>query len=261
MSGWIRVDRKITEHWLWADGEKLKWWLDLLFMATWEGKKVLYQSQVVELKKGQLIASLNTLSKRWRVNKRTVMRFLDMVKNEDMIVHQSVHQHISIITICNYERYQNTENNQCTNQCTDECTNQCTNQCTNHLNKQVNKETNIEKETSLKRGKEKEVATVVATRTKEDIETRKRRFYEELIPYVEVYGKEMVRDFYEKWTEETPGRLKFKKELEKTWNTSLRLKTWAKRDLNKRAYGNSKAERIAEVSDTMRRRLEADGID
>lgn len=119
----------------------------------------------------------------------------------------------------------------------------------------------IEKETSLKRGKEKEVATVVATRTKEDIETRKRRFYEELIPYVEVYGKEMVRDFYEKWTEETPGRLKFKKELEKTWNTSLRLKTWAKRDLNKRAYGNSKAERIAEVSDTMRRRLEADGID
>lgn len=128
------------------------------------------------------------------------------------------------------------------------------------------KDTNVsmdtkEKEISLTRDKEKEVATVVATRTKEDIDTRKRRFYEELIPYVEVYGKEMVRDFYEKWTEETPGRLKFKKELEKTWNTSLRLKTWAKRDLNKRAYGNSsKAERIAEVSDTMRRRLEADGI-
>lgn len=242
MSGWIRVDRKITEHWLWTDGEKLKWWLDLLFMATWEGKKVLCQSQVVELKKGQLITSLNTLSKRWRVNKRTVMRFLDMVKNEDMIVHQSVHQHISIITICNYERYQNIETNQCTNQCTDEYTNQCTNQCTNHLNKQINKETNnieIEKETSLKGGKEKEKesATVVATPAKGGVDEKIKAFYDELIPYVSVYGKEMVRDFFEYWTEKNESGTQFRKQREKTWNTSRRLRMWAKQENKFGKYG------------------------
>lgn len=34
MSGWIKISRKINEHWLWEDANKLKWWIDLLLMAA-----------------------------------------------------------------------------------------------------------------------------------------------------------------------------------------------------------------------------------
>ena len=29
MDGWIKLHRKIIEHWIWKDPEKLKWWLDM----------------------------------------------------------------------------------------------------------------------------------------------------------------------------------------------------------------------------------------
>lgn len=50
-------------------------------------------------------------------------------------------------------------------------------------------------------------------------------FYESLKPYVEIYGKQMVRNFFDHWTEKSPsGIMKF--QLNKTWETSRRLKTW-----------------------------------
>lgn len=50
-------------------------------------------------------------------------------------------------------------------------------------------------------------------------------FAEELKPYVEEYGQPMIRQFYDYWTEPN-GRNKPKFQLEKTWDTARRLRTW-----------------------------------
>ena len=56
MAGWIKINRKIIEHWLWQDAERLKWWLDLLFMASWEERKTTHDAHLITLQRGQMVA-------------------------------------------------------------------------------------------------------------------------------------------------------------------------------------------------------------
>jgi hypothetical protein len=62
----------------------------------------------------------------------------------------------------------------------------------------------------------------------EIIEQRKKSFAEILIPFVDIYGKDMIREFYDYWSETTLNNKKMKYELEKTWSIERRLKTWSK---------------------------------
>ena len=62
------------------------------------------------------------------------------------------------------------------------------------------------------------------------LEQRAQEFYDELAGYVEKYNKDMLRDFYDYWTEPNKSCTKMRFELEQTWDTARRLATWAKRD-------------------------------
>jgi hypothetical protein len=62
------------------------------------------------------------------------------------------------------------------------------------------------------------------------IESRKLKFANTLKPFLETYGKEMIRKFYDYWTEPNKSNTKFKMELEKTWSLERRLETWATRE-------------------------------
>ena len=104
--GWIKINREIVNHWLWTDAERLKWWLDLLFMAQWDDKKVLHDSHLFTLKRGQIIASVAFLCERWDKSKMTVLKFLQMLEGEEMIKRETLYRQTSIITICNYDKYQ-----------------------------------------------------------------------------------------------------------------------------------------------------------
>ena len=82
--------------------------------------------------------------------------------------------------------------------------------------------------------KEKEVAASAAT-PEDELKKRAGIFYDSLIPYVETYGKDMIRQFYDYWTEPNKSRTKMRYELERTWDTKRRLKTWASREnINRR---------------------------
>ncbi len=61
-------------------------------------------------------------------------------------------------------------------------------------------------------------------------EARKEEFYNSLVPYVSKYGREMVRNFFDYWSEPNKSHSKMRFELEKTWDVSRRLSTWASRD-------------------------------
>ena len=104
--GWIKINREIVNHWLWSDAERLKWWLDLLFLANWDDKKVLHDSHLFTLKRGQIIASVAFLCERWEKSNKTVVKYLQMLESEKMIKRKVVHRQTPIITICNYELYQ-----------------------------------------------------------------------------------------------------------------------------------------------------------
>ena len=62
------------------------------------------------------------------------------------------------------------------------------------------------------------------------LEKRKQKLYDNLVPFVEKYGKEMVREFFNFWTEPNKSKTKMRFELERTWDLSCRLAYWASRD-------------------------------
>lgn len=62
------------------------------------------------------------------------------------------------------------------------------------------------------------------------LEERKENFYNSLFPYLEQYGKEILREFYEYWTESNHNGNKLRWEMEKTFEISKRLATWKKNE-------------------------------
>lgn len=105
MSGWIKLYREITEHWIFQDAEKFKWWIDLLIMASHEDYKTLSKGNLIDLKRGQLLVSLSFLSARWGRSKEKVLNFLKLLESDNMILRNSDRKSTTI-TICNYESYQ-----------------------------------------------------------------------------------------------------------------------------------------------------------
>lgn len=85
--------------------------------------------------------------------------------------------------------------------------------------------------------KEKEVESspiVKPTRVnkEEEMKSRERIFYNVLIPFVKTYGREMIREFFNYWSEPNKSHSKMRFELERTWDLAGRLQTWEKRSRN-----------------------------
>ncbi len=55
---------------------------------------------------------------------------------------------------------------------------------------------------------------------------RQTAFYNELISYLKKYSPELVRSFYDYWSEPNQTGTKMRRELEKTWDTGKRLARW-----------------------------------
>ena len=105
-NGWLKISRRLQEHWIWQDPKRLKWWLDLLMMAAWRDTETYHDTHKITLKRGQIIASIASLSERWDIDRKVVIKFLKNLEDEDMLIREVVHRQTPIITICNYERYQ-----------------------------------------------------------------------------------------------------------------------------------------------------------
>ena len=84
-----------------------------------------------------------------------------------------------------------------------------------------NKNKNIEKEKIIK-----EKSLSLSDRTK--------KFKEELTPFVEKYGKDMIFAFFDYWSEPDKAKNKMRCEMQKTWSTAGRLRTWERRNNEKR---------------------------
>lgn len=105
MAGWIKIDRKIQDHWIWKDPVKLKWWLDILITVNHCDTKVNIGMELYDCKRGQSIMSLSNWAKRWGISKDSTRNFLNLLQNDGMILHESLVK-TTRITVCNYDSYQ-----------------------------------------------------------------------------------------------------------------------------------------------------------
>ena len=105
MDGWIKISRSITDHWIFSNAVYFKWWIDMLLMANIRDNKVVVGARLMDLNRGQMIASLNFLATRWKVSKERVRRFLKLLQSENMIVINHDGK-ATQITVCNYASYQ-----------------------------------------------------------------------------------------------------------------------------------------------------------
>ena len=105
-NGWICLHRKIRDHWLWNDPEKLKWWFDILLQVNHSEKsvKVNLGLKIIECGRGQTIMSLNNWAERWNVSRDCARHFLHLLQNDDMIKMENVKKSTRI-TVCNYDTY------------------------------------------------------------------------------------------------------------------------------------------------------------
>lgn len=73
----------------------------------------------------------------------------------------------------------------------------------------------------------------------EALKTRKHAFGEKLVPYIEQYGKALIREFFDYWTEHNENGRKMRFEKEKTFEISRRLARWSKNNNNNKPSKSS----------------------
>ena len=82
---------------------------------------------------------------------------------------------------------------------------------------------------SVKKSKPKE-KVIDRSQIEKRIKENKQKFYDECKPYLAKYTKEMLRAFYNYWTELNKSQTKMKYELQQTFEIGKRLATWAGKD-------------------------------
>jgi len=119
--GWVKLHKKIFDNWIGQDSRSFVIFCYLLSMANYKDSKLMVDGKLTTIKRGQIVTSYRELAERWGFVYRTVKRRCDALEADNVIVQQVSHRG-TIITICNYEKYQevpkgkgNTEGNTLSN--------------------------------------------------------------------------------------------------------------------------------------------------
>lgn len=108
-TGWIKLYREITDHWVYQDAEYLRAWICILLQVNHKPNKIIIRKEVFECDCGESYNSLDTWSKlfgNWSTGK--TRRFLKRLKDDGMIETKSVTK-TTHLSVCNYKTYQSGE--------------------------------------------------------------------------------------------------------------------------------------------------------
>jgi hypothetical protein len=140
MSGWISLDRKIKNHWIWKNSDNLKMWIDFIMRANHTEGKLFWNSSLIIVNRGSFITSLKGLAIEYHCSIAKIRTFLNLLKKDSMINTETTPKYTRI-TICNYDTYQDTrhaENTQNENKTKSKNTQKDTNNKNNKDNKDNN---------------------------------------------------------------------------------------------------------------------------
>ena len=105
--GWIKLHRKITDHWLWQDkpfarGQAM---IDLLILASYDEQSKFVDGKLETIERGSIITSIRQLCNRWGWSNSKVVKFLKTLESDNMLFIKSDTKK-TVITIVNYSVYQ-----------------------------------------------------------------------------------------------------------------------------------------------------------
>jgi len=105
--GWIKSYRKTQDHWLWQDkpfayGQAFT---QLIMMANHQDGKMLFDKQLIPVKRSEFITSQSKLSVAFGWSRGKVKHFLELLEKDEMIKLNTTSK-MTGITIINYDTYQ-----------------------------------------------------------------------------------------------------------------------------------------------------------
>ena len=164
---WIKLNRGIRNNFVW-DFDKPKYglcWIDMLLLANYKDKKIMFDGKLETVKRGSFITSMVKLADRWHMDRGTVKRFLDILQDDGMITY-TCNNRRTIINIVNYSNYQDFASSYAT---TDSATDSATDSTTESTTKPTTDSAQHKNIKESKEGKE----------SKED-----NKIYESIIQYL-----------------------------------------------------------------------------
>ena len=109
MKNYFLVNRSMFENKLWFEERftKAQAWIDILGNANYKNGSFFIRGNEIKVARGQLGWSEVTMAKRWRWSRTKVRRFLFWLEKEQQIRQQKDRFMTTILTIINYNKYQN----------------------------------------------------------------------------------------------------------------------------------------------------------
>lgn len=187
----IKINRKIFNHWVFDDPWTFKAWIDLIGMANYEETNCVINNQRFTIRRGEILRSYQTLARRWNCSFTKSRNFINMLESDGMVT--VTNEKIATrIKIANYEDYQGIETNE-----------------------------------KSPKNREK-IAEKSQKNLYKEIEERKNIFKNMLSAFVTEHNREICNEFYSYWTEKSLKSDKMRFEMEKVFDMGRRLSTWAR---------------------------------
>ena len=233
MDGYIKIFRQIKDWQHFQESSVLLVWLWLLVSVNF--KDGYFHGKLV--KKGEIITSFRKISEETGLSINTIRSCLDKLKmsgeisqkkSENSQISQYTH-----IVVNQFVKYQSVS---MVDTPTDTLVDTLTDTPTDTLvDNNRRKKRNIRREEYIL-----EIGEInpLAPSNKPTLEEREQNFYNEVAKFVGKYNREMLRAFFDYWSEPNKQKNKMRFELQRTWDTARRLSTWAKREENN--FSNSK---------------------
>lgn len=107
--GYIKIYRKILDNPIVCkDADHFAVWMYLLLKATHKEMPALFKGEKIILKSGQLITGRKSISEQLKISESKIFRIINCFKIEQQIKQQTSNKN-SLITILNWEEYQQSE--------------------------------------------------------------------------------------------------------------------------------------------------------
>ena len=112
MSGsWIKLHRKMQDHWVYKNPNYTNIWLAILWGTNWKQSKVLVHGKLVIVERGEILTSIRTLAQQSHTSEKSVRNFLKHAEVDGMILPKkgTATTHFIVLNYNDLQEQQSTE--------------------------------------------------------------------------------------------------------------------------------------------------------
>lgn len=145
-SNWVKINRSIFDNFIWKKNTPFDYrsaWIDLILLANHEdGEFLTSRGELIKVPRGAHFTSIRSLSERWHWSKQSVVHFLHILCDAQMIT-QCGTKSGTLLCLVNYSEYQGgKDTGRYTNKDTMWYTNEDTNEDTGGVRTRIEEEKN-----------------------------------------------------------------------------------------------------------------------